>query len=130
VPGARATFTPQDRLRSRGQFQRVFRRGERFDGDWFLLVVADNDAGHGRLGVAIGRRVGGAVVRNRARRLLREAFRRNRDVGPGSSDLVIVAKPSLAGRGLCEIEREYKRRLERIARRRTRRGRPGAAVAD
>jgi ribonuclease P protein component len=108
----------------------VFRRGERFDGDWFLLVAAQNEVGHARLGVAIGRRVGSAVARNRVRRLLREAFRHNRDRGPGPLDLVIVAKPGLVGRGLSEIEREYRQRLERVARRRVRRDRPDAALAD
>jgi ribonuclease P protein component len=130
VPGSRATFAPQDRLKGRGQFLQVFRRGERVDGDWFLLVAAQNDVGRGRLGLAIGRRVGGAVARNRARRLFREAFRRNHEIGPGSQDLVIVGKPGLAGRGFSEIEREYKRRLERLAQQRARRGRRSAAVVD
>lgn len=129
MPGSRATFTRQDRLRTRGEFQRVFRRGRRVDGPGFLLVAAANDAGRARLGLAVSRRVGSAVVRSRARRILREAFRRSRDTWPDSVDIVIVAKPGLAGRGLEEVHSELKRRLESLVKR-TGRGRPGPARPD
>lgn len=130
MPGARATFTPHDRLTTRGQFQRVFRRGRRLDGDGFLLIASSNEEGRGRLGLAIGRRVGGAVARNRARRLLREVFRLNRAALVGDLDLVIVAKPGLAERGFGEVEREYRRRLESLARRGHGRDRPRPAATD
>src|SRR5512147_2377555 len=105
-----ARFRPRQRLRTAAEFDRVFRRGVRLDGALFVLVAAPNDSYQDRLGLAVSRRVGGAVIRNRVRRLLRESFRRLERGARPSADLVILGKPELAGRGLAEVSRELSAR--------------------
>ncbi len=123
-----ARFRPRQRLRTAAEFDRVFRRGVRLDGALFVLVAAPNDSSHDRLGLAVSRRVGGAVTRNRVRRLLRESFRKlERGSRPGS-DLVILGKPELASSSLVEVDRELRSRLQRLERRsESRRARPAPA---
>ncbi|HXK11930.1 MAG TPA: ribonuclease P protein component [Vicinamibacteria bacterium] len=107
-------FRPQRRLRRGADFDAVFRRGRRLDGRLFLLLAAPNRLGHDRLGLAVSRRVGGAVARNRARRLLRESFRR---LGPSHTpavDLVLVARAEIVGCGQAEVDRELRQRILRI----------------
>jgi len=111
-----ARFRPSQRLRTKAQFDRVFRRGARLDGRRFTLLVAANGGSQDRLGLAVSRRVGGAVVRNRARRLLRECFRRLEVAGRPALDLVVLAKPDIAGLSLAEVERELHARLRRVPR--------------
>ena len=60
-----------------------------------------------RLGVITGGRIGGAVVRNRARRLLRETFRLHQHELAGPVDLVLVARASIVGKGFAEVERDF-----------------------
>ena len=60
-----------------------------------------------RLGVVTSRKVGGAVVRNRARRLMREVFRLHQRELAEPVDLVLVARPSIAGRGRDEVEKDF-----------------------
>jgi ribonuclease P protein component len=108
---------PRQRLRTGAEFDAVFKRGHRLDGRLFLLVAAPNGRTFDRLGLAVSRRVGGAVGRNRARRLLREGFRRvERPPGPGF-DLVVVARAPLAGLGQAEVDREIQERVRRLQRR-------------
>ena len=67
-----------------------------------------DDAGP-RLGLSVGRRVGGAVERNRVKRVLREAFWAEAERLPDTSDYVVVARPDareLAERGLIEMVEE------------------------
>jgi ribonuclease P protein component len=71
-----------------------------------------------RLGVAASRRVGGATERNRAKRLLRESFRRNKSDVTCGLDLVLIPKAEIGGRGLQDVEAEYRARLRRLERRR------------
>jgi ribonuclease P protein component len=111
-----ARFRPSQRLRRRAQFDRVFRRGARLDGRLFTLLVAANGGESDRLGLAVSRKVGGAVVRSRARRLLRESFRAlGAEKRPGL-DLVVLAKAEIAGRTCAEVERELRARLRRVPR--------------
>ncbi len=110
-------FRPRQRLRTGAEFDTVFKAGARVDGPLFLLVAAPNGRTFDRLGLAVSRRVGGAVERNRARRLLREGFRR---LGRGSAsgyDVVVVARAPLARLGQAEVDRELGERLRRLRRR-------------
>ena len=118
---APATFRPEDRLRTGPEFQRVFRGGLRVDGPLFLLLVIDSTAGRHRLGLAVGRKVGGAVRRNRAKRLLRDSFRRLRPEAQPHLDLVVVAKPDIVGKTQAEVDHEFRQRLQRLTRVRARR---------
>jgi ribonuclease P protein component len=61
--------------------------------------------------VVTGKAVGNAVARNRARRLMRESFRLHQRELAGPVDLVLVARPSIAGKKLADVERDFLRVL-------------------
>ncbi len=109
-----AHFRPRQRLRTRAEFDRVFRRGQRLDGRWFLLIAAANDRPEARLGLVVSRKLGTAVRRNRAKRLLREAFRRLTLAGREALDVVVLAKADLVEQGQAEVQRELEKRLRAV----------------
>jgi ribonuclease P protein component len=93
------------RLRCRSDFQNAFRKGLRAS-DARLTIWADrNGLPYSRLGIVVGRKYGGAVQRNRIKRLLREAFRLNRERLPAGVDLVCAPRAGGTGgtRSLAEI---------------------------
>ena len=112
---ARARHGRRRRLTSASEFDAVFKRGQRLSGRLFLLVFTPNRGRSDRLGLAVGKRVGGAVARNRARRLLRESFRRAARGGRPGYDLVLVAHPDLVACTQAEVDLELGRRLRRLA---------------
>jgi ribonuclease P protein component len=85
-------FPPALRIRRGRDFDRVFRDGGRAGDDLLVVHALPNGGPHPRLGLAVGKALGGAVVRNRVKRLLREAFRLRRLDLPAAHDLVVVAK--------------------------------------
>src|SRR3954447_2190117 len=88
------------RLSRSAEFERVYRHG-RSKGNRFLVLYAfpreDDDQDGPRLGLSVGRRVGGAVDRTRVKRVLREAFWEEARRLPESSDYVVVARPEALG---------------------------------
>ena len=112
----RSRYGPRRRLRSAAEFDAVFKRGVRLSGRLFLLVVARNQLDIDRLGLAASRRIGGAVARNRARRLLRESFRRLPSSAGAGIDIVVVAHKELVSSGQAEVDRELRERLRRVSR--------------
>jgi ribonuclease P protein component len=88
------------RLSRSAEFERVYRQG-RSKGNRFLVLYAfpreEQDAEGPRLGLSVGRRVGGAVDRTRVKRALREAFWEEARRLPDGSDYVVVARPESLG---------------------------------
>ncbi len=85
-------FLSQYRLRSAADFQRAYRRRCRASDRWIIVFGHPNGLPHPRLGISASRRLGGAVVRNRWKRLLREAFRLSRPQLPPGVDLVVIPR--------------------------------------
>jgi ribonuclease P protein component len=116
-------FLANYRLRSGVDFRRVYdMRCSAADGR-LVVYAAPNDLGHPRIGLSVSRKVGGAVVRNRCRRLLREAFRLSRLDLPQNVDLVVIPRPNwtdgLAGlrESLVDLAHRAARKLGRSPRR-------------
>lgn len=83
-------------------------------GRYATVFVLANNRPIGRLGIAATKKLGGAVQRNRAKRLIREIFRRNK-IAPGF-DVVVIPKRELLGATLTVLEAEYRHNLERRVR--------------
>ena len=82
-------FNRTHRIRHQADFDRVYGSGC-YAADQVLVIYADrNDREYCRLGLSVSRKVGGAIVRNRWKRLIREAFRGSRAALPAGLDLVI-----------------------------------------
>jgi len=89
----RFSFPKSKRLVSNKQFKTVLAHKNCLSDDCLVLYVAENDCDYPRLGVSVGKNYGGAVVRNRIKRLLREAFRQNQDKIPTGFDYLIMISP-------------------------------------
>jgi len=92
------TFAKNKHLVSNRQFKRVLDANRRAGDGLLTLFVAANDCGYPRLGVSVGRICGNAVVRNRLKRVVREAFRQNQDRIPQGYDYVVMASRRLSAR--------------------------------
>jgi ribonuclease P protein component len=117
-------FRPAERIRRRADFKHVYEHGSRVHSRYCTLFILPNVYAVGRLGIAATRKLGDAVQRNRAKRLIREVFRRNK-LADGF-DVVVVPKRDLLDASLIVLETDYRSILERALRQR---GRPRGAHA-
>lgn len=88
------SLSKKDRLVSNEQFRSVLARKQRASDDLLIVYLAQNDSGFRRLGVSVGKSCGSAVVRNRLKRLIREAFRLSKDQLPDCFDYLIMICPA------------------------------------
>jgi ribonuclease P protein component len=105
-----------ERIRRRTEYKQIYEHGTRVHGRFSTIFVLPNNQGIGRLGIAATKKLGGAVQRNRAKRLIREIFRRNK-IAPGH-DVVVVPRREMLEAGLTAIEADYRSTLERRLRQR------------
>ena len=98
-------LTRAERVRRRPDFERIYDQGVRLHGRFMTLFVKANGGAAPRLGVAATRKLGGAVERNRAKRLAREIFRRHK-VAAGV-DIVVVPRREMLDAPFATVEADY-----------------------
>jgi ribonuclease P protein component len=82
-------------LRTRGEFERVRREGQAWSHRLLVLIACRNEMDVTRVGVAAGKKLGGAVVRNRVKRLMREAVRRHAPRMAPGWDVLLIARAAM-----------------------------------
>ena len=97
---------PERRIKQGRDFLRIRSEGKRFTCGCLIANWALAAGLRSRVGVITGRKMGNAVARARARRLLREAFRLHQGELRNAVDLVLVARPSIVGKEFQQVERD------------------------
>jgi len=100
------------RIRTRAEFLRLQRVGRRRSGARFVVITEPRQNGISRLGITTSRHVGGAVVRNRVRRLVREFFRRHKFQIVPPQDVLVIARAGAASASLTEVSTELAQALK------------------
>lgn len=110
------TLPATRRVRKRRDFESAYAEGAKLVAEAFVLFVRRNERERSRIGVTATRRLGKNVVRNRAKRLVREAYRLHQDQFPEGYDYVVVVraplldrKPAQLGPELVKAAREAER---------------------
>jgi ribonuclease P protein component len=117
-PRPSGRYLARDRVRKRTEFLRIQQGGRRVVSTGFVFMLDRSAQGCGpRLGITASRRVGNAPERNRAKRLVREAFRAVRSSWPQELDLVVIVRGGLGNRKLDDVVAEWQQAKGRIIRR-------------
>jgi len=101
------------RLRKSAEFQRVRALKQSWAHPLLVLYVAPNSLDVSRVGISVGKRIGKAVVRNRVKRLIREAVRSYLPRLARGYDLVIIARPPVAEASYKQVSQAVERLLGR-----------------
>ncbi|MBZ5721752.1 MAG: ribonuclease P protein component [Acidobacteriia bacterium] len=113
--GKPARFPRSARLLRHADFERVYKQGRRhFATHMTVFFLRRTEGGTLRVGFTVGRVLGGAVVRNRMKRRLREAVRLQRPAASIPVDVVINPKKSLLTAEFADIQNEVRRAFEVI----------------
>ena len=118
-------FVKAQHLRSKSDFERIYALKCKAADGVLLVFAARNQGPCGRIGLSVSKKHGGAIVRNRLKRLLREAFRLVQDQLPPNLDLILIPlakdKASLVAykESLVKAARRLARRLDQAEQDRT-----------
>lgn len=108
------SFTKTQRVRRRGEFQQVFNQGYRVTSRYFTLLLAARPGAQARLGIVASRKLGDAVRRNRAKRLIRELFRRNHPLrAAGGLDMIVIPRRELFDAPYVDLDRDFQNAFRR-----------------
>ncbi len=83
-------------IKENSDFQRVMKSGKWYTSECLTVYILENNLKSNRIGVAVGKKAGKSVVRNRIKRLIRESYRLNEDAIKQSVDIIIVWRSSVA----------------------------------
>ena len=104
-------------LKDPAVFSRIYKKGTRVSGTGAAAYFIPNRRPYNRFGITAGKKIGGAVERNRAKRIIRAAYRKNELLLPLGYDIVIVARGDIAGMKSTELDgflRKISKEMNRI----------------
>jgi ribonuclease P protein component len=110
-----AFFRPAEHVRKRAEFELIYQTGFKRSGRLMTLFTKERESGVARLGIAATRKIGGAVERNRAKRVVREVFRHHKP--SGAIDVVVIPRRELLDAPYERIEAEFQSLLHRSPKR-------------
>ena len=108
-------FPWRRRIVRSSDFRTLYNVGRRLDAGKFVLFGKPNNLGQHRLGLTVSRKIGGAVVRNRVKRLFREVFRRNCTDIPCHFDFIVNAKRECATASYAVLRQDFLSAARRLA---------------
>ena len=112
-PHASHAFLAGEHVRKRAEFELIYKTGFKRSGRLMTMFTREREAGPARLGIAATRKMGAAVERNRAKRLVRELFRHNNPAA--AVDVVVVPRREMLDAAYDRIEAEFRSLLGRRA---------------
>jgi len=101
-----STFSKNERVLNRKDFVNLNRSGQKRRSEHMTVFIARNGLDRSRLGITVSRKVGGAVVRNRFKRLVREVFRLQKGFFPAGCDIVVSARKSTDDLDFTKVRKE------------------------
>src|SRR5215207_329699 len=114
--GSSPGFPRQRRIRKRREFSSVFDNGQRIHGRFFTFLLVQTTLQRSRLGIVASRKIGGAVQRNRAKRLIREMFRTEVRLStgvPAAVDVVVIPRRELLDAEFTAAVQDFRNTLQR-----------------
>lgn len=108
-------FTKTQRVRRRTEFQTVFDRGVRVHGRYLTLLMAPAPGTRCRLGIVASKKLGAAVARNRAKRLIREVFRQHQPRTDRAVDVLVIPRRELFDAVYASLEDDFQSACRRAA---------------
>ena len=108
-------LTKAQRVRRRGEFQRVFDQGVRVHGRYLTLLMARAQGPRSLLGIIASKKLGVAVVRNRAKRLIREVVRLHPPGVGEAVDVLVIPRPELLEAVFSSLQNDFQQACRRAA---------------
>src|SRR5512145_352023 len=100
------SYRRAEKVTNKSRYRNIYEQGVWKRSRFFTMITCGNSMGVKRLCITVTKKTGNAVFRNRMKRLLREFFRRNKDLFPAGYDVVIMAKKNIPPLSYLETARE------------------------
>jgi ribonuclease P protein component len=89
------SFRRAEKVTNKSNYRIIYEQGVRRSSRFFTIIICGNSHAVRRMGMTVTKKTGNAVFRNRTKRLIREFFRRNKDLFPAGHDVVVMARKNI-----------------------------------